>query len=79
MFYLYNKFKKNDNLNYKIIKNQKRTKNKPKANQKSKCLKLTICRLLLSRLFPLQIRLMVLKEIIQVYNTLHRVSKFYLL
>jgi len=51
---------------------------KPRANQKGKCLKLTICRLLLSRLFPQQIRLMVLKEIIQVYNTLHCVNKLFI-
>ena len=78
MFYLYHKIKKNDIFNIKNINNQKRINHKVKANQKSKCLKLTICRLLLSRLFPQQIRLMVLKEIIQVYNTLHHVSKLFI-
>ena len=84
MFYLYHKIKKNDNFNIKNINNQNRINHKVKANQSEskrincKCLKLTICRLLLSRLFPRQIRLMVLKEIIQVYNTLHRVSKLFI-
>jgi len=41
---------------------------------KSKCLKATICHLLLSRLLSLQTRLMELKELIQVFNTLLRVS-----
>ena len=66
----------------KLLITNKRINSKPKANQQAnqqaKCLKPTICRLLLSRLLPQQIRLMVLKEIIQVYNTLHRVSKIFI-
>jgi len=55
--------------NYKIINNKATQK-----QLKSKCIKSTICRLLLCRLLSQQTRLMELKELIQVFNTLLRVS-----
>jgi hypothetical protein len=78
MSHSYHKFKKNDKLIINFFNYQKQTTKQTTKQPKSECLKPTICRLLLSRLLPQQIRLMVLKEIIQVYNTLHHVSKLFI-